>query len=146
MIFWFYSCFGCYNLKTFKISYVFLSYPENCVIHQFEKIKFEIIFFNSVFILMYGFNLAFCLNLMYLCIFFSINPWLSACFKVLKFTTNPILSYKLATAFSAFSNFVVSGKNGKLLRRWRNFWRHWTSTLRKYPISPSYYRFLLNLH
>ena len=84
--------------RLLKIWYLY-SFSENCIIHQLEKINFEIIiciFFNSVFFSMYGFSQASWLNLITVWSFSNTNPWLNTCFKVLLCMTYSFSSFKLA--------------------------------------------------
>ena len=80
-------------------------------------------FLNLVFMLMYGFNHAFWLNWITLYTFFSINPWFSAYFKVLMWTTYFSFSRMLQTSLLHFLVFSLSGKNGKSIWRLNKlFW------------------------
>ena len=93
------------------------------------SILFFAFFLRSVFISIYGFIQAFWLNLITLWNFFKNNPWFNACFKFLMCITYPVLSCKLATSFSTFSIYLLSGKNGKSLWSSCNF--PWVSTSKK---------------
>ena len=52
-------------------------------------------------------------NLITLKNFFKINPWFNASFRFLMWITYSVFLCKLATRFSIFSVFILSGKNGK---------------------------------
>ena len=96
-----------------------------------------VLYWRSLFLLIYGFNQAFWLNLITLWTFFKTDSWFNAYFKFLWWITYSVLSCKLATSISTFSILILSGKNGKSLWRLRNFSGYWTSTSRKYPLSLS---------
>ena len=76
--------------------------------------------------------------------FFSkTNPWFSACFKFLMSIIYLVLSCNLATSFSTFSIFILSGKNGKSWWSSCKFSRYWKSASLKYPLSlSSFYIFM----
>ena len=100
----------------FKIIFLLALYSyqrlfKHCVIHQFEKMLFENHFYlSSVFISTDDFRQAFWLNLMIRWYtFFNTNPWLSACSKFL-ICIKYFLLCKLAISFSTFSIFILSGK------------------------------------
>ena len=91
-------------------------YSRNCITHQLEKVFLKVIFcffFRSVFISIYGFSQTFWLNFIILWTFFKTNPWFNAYCKFLMCITYSVLSCKLATSFSTFSTFILSGKNDK---------------------------------
>ena len=54
----------------------------------------------------------------------------NACFQFIMCITHSVLSCKLATSFSTFSIFILSGKNDKSLWRFCKFSGYWTSTLK----------------
>ena len=71
------------------------------------------------------------------------NPWFSACFKFLMSIKYLVLSCNLATNFSTFSIFILSGKNGKSWWSSCKFSRYWKSASLKYPLSlSSFYIFM----
>ena len=134
MITWFwhqivYSSFCCDKFNISMFSHVFHSFSENCIIHQLKS--FYAFFLRSVFNSIHAFSRAFWLNVINLWISFKTNPWFSPCFKFLMCIPYSVLSFKLATSFSAFSIFTLSGKNGKSWWSSCNFSAYWTSTSRK---------------
>ena len=93
---------------------------------SFSKSVFAV-FLSSIFVLMYGFNQAFSLNLMTLCTFFKPDPSFSACFKFLMWIKYYSSSCRLATHLSMFSFFILSSKKSKSLRSSFNFLEYSTS-------------------
>ena len=115
-------------------SYVFHCLSWNCIVHLLEKILFKIRFFffflNFLFRSMYGFNQVSWLNLVVLCNFkILIYDFVLV---VIFFILQHILffSCKLATSFTTFPIFILSGKNGKSLRSLCNSLGYSTSTSR----------------
>ena len=109
-----YSCFSGYKFDISALSYIYRSLSKNYIIHRLKKVFPKIIFcifLTSVFILMYGFNQTFWLSLLTLRTFFNTSSWFSASSKLLMCITHSCLSCKLATCFSIFSLFVLSGKS-----------------------------------
>ena len=98
-------------------SHIFNSFTKNGIIHQLKKIFFKIFvfFLKSVYISLYGFSLAFWLNLITLWTLFKTNLWFNACFNFLMCITCPVLSCKSAASFSTLSVFILSGKKDKSL-------------------------------
>ena len=70
------------------------------------------------------------------CTLFSTNPFFDAYFKFIMCVTCSFVSCKFAISFSTFSNFILSGRKGKLWKL-HKFSRFYTSTWRKYPFPPS---------
>ena len=108
--------------------------------------SFCVFFLSSVMTLMYGFSHGFWLNLMTLCTFFKTNPWFNDFFKFIMWIPYLIISCKLATSFSDFSIFILSGKRGKWFWTWYKYFGYWISTSRKYPLCFFHCSFLKNLH
>ena len=57
--------------------------------------------------------------------FCNTNPWFNACFKFLMCITYSCLLCKLATSFSTFPIFILSGKNGKSYWQLFHFRQYW---------------------
>ena len=75
--------------------------------------SFFAFFLRFVFISIYYFNLAFCLNLIILCSFFKINPWFNACFKYLICIKYSLFSCKLAASYSNSLIFTLWHRKGE---------------------------------
>ena len=107
----------------------FYVYNET-IIHRRKKKPFLKSFFafilRSVLISIHGFSQAFWLKLMTFWSFFKTNPWFNAYFKCCMCIKYSTLSCKLATSFSTFLNFVLSGKKSKSLWRLCKFSGYWT--------------------
>ena len=70
------------------------------------------------------FNHASWLNLITLCTVFNFNPLFNACFNALTWMAYFSLSSILQTSSYTFSNFLLSGENGKSLWDPRNVYRY----------------------
>ena len=140
MIIWFWhqiisSSFCCDKFNISMFSRIYMVFPKTSLFINLKKPvskSFFDFFLRSLFMSIYDFNRAFCLNLITPCKFFKNNPWCNACFKFLMCITYSVLSCKLATSFSNFSIFFLSGKKGKSFWRSCNFPGYWTSNSRKY--------------
>ena len=112
------SCFYCYKfgISCFLIFFIVFFF-QKLRYHQVERTFLKVVFtfFLALHLHQYGFNQCVWLNWMIPCTYFNTNPWLSVCFKVLRCTTYPFLSWKLPVIFSTRFIFIYSGKNGKSL-------------------------------
>ena len=92
MIMWFgyhvvSSFFCCYEFNVSMFFYAFNGFSKTWIIYSFKK-SFPKSFFafilSYVFILIFDFNQAFCLNLVVLLFFAKTNPWFNACLGFLR--------------------------------------------------------------
>ena len=124
--------FGHFTTLCMKglISLCFLTFsivfPKTALFINLKHFFFKIIFcfLSSIFVYEHA-----------LWTFLKSNLWFNAYLKFLMCITYSVLLCKLATSFSTFSIFILSGKNGKSLWSSCNFSRYWTSTSEKYPSS-----------
>lgn len=108
---------------------IFHGFLKNWIIHQLQKIFFEVIYCSCEFISIYCLKQAFWLSSIILCRFCNTNLFFIGCFKFRTCTTYFFLSLKLDTSFSIFF-----GNNGKSLWVSCNFLKQWTQTSRKDPV------------
>ena len=132
------SSFCCNKFSISMFPQTFHCFSENCIIINKKKKSFSksfsvFFFFRSVFISIYVFSQELWYNFTTLWTVFKTDPWFNAYFKFLICTTYSVSSCKLAPSFSAFSIFILSGKNHKFLWCSSKFSRYWTSTSRKSP-------------
>ena len=121
MITWFWHqivsfSFCCDKFNIFMFSPVFHGFSKNYIFINLKKYfskSYFAFFLRSLFISVYDFNQAFCLNLLILCNFFRTDPWFNPCFKSLMCITYSVLSCKLATRFwfFQFSFFLAKSVN-----------------------------------
>ena len=119
--------FGCYKLDIFMISYI-VHTSKNCIIHHLEKSFSN--YFLKFYLALYDFSQVFWLNLMALCILFKNNSWFVG-FEFLMYMAYSFLLCKLATRFSSFSIFILSGKILNHCKGYVIFSAYWTSTSKK---------------
>ena len=106
----YFSCFCCYKLDISMYCHILHSFSKNCIIQLgrlFFKIIFCIFFLSFLLISIYGFNPAYCLNLMILSTFFNTNLSFSVCFKFLICRKYLILSCKLVISFPTYLIFFI---------------------------------------
>ena len=68
-----------------------------------------------MFLSIYGFIHALCLNSKTLCTFLNVNPWSKSCFNADMRTTYLLLSSNVVNSFDVLSTFLLSHKNGRSL-------------------------------
>ena len=137
------------SLMFLFFSHIFYSFAQNCIVHQFKKVFFKIIFsffLRSVFSSIHGFNHAFWLNLIILCTFCNSNPWFNACFKFLMCITYSVLSFKLATCFSTSLILLLKAKRVIQCVGYVKFWNIEHQFQENIHHHFHHYSFLWNLH
>ena len=109
------------------LSHSFHSSSKNCIIHQFKKVAFKIIFLifvRSLFISIYYFSQGLWLKLITLRTFFKTNPRFNDTFKFLSCITHSVSSCNLTISFSILSILFFPGKNCKSIWSSCNFSRY----------------------
>ena len=87
---------------------IFHGFLKNWIIHQLQKIFFEVIYCSCEFISIYCLKQAFWLSSIILCRFCNTNLFFIGCFKFRTCTTYFFLSLKLDTSFSIFLVTMVN--------------------------------------
>ena len=126
----------CLSFRKFSI--VFSKNEVSIKLKKYISRNYFLIYFlSSVLTSIYGFSQASWLNLMTLRTFFKTNVWFKAFLEVPICITYSVLLCKLATSFSIFPIYILSGKNDKLLWMICKCSGCWISTSRKYLSSLS---------